>query len=148
MSLIDSSRIEGLLDRVQALEAGTRPRWGRMTPARMLDHLGNSLEIGLGLRQAAPLVPDWLAALLRPACLLPLPIPRRLPSTAEFLTPCSPDLGQARDRFGELLRRFHREVLGNPAARHRHPIFGLLDRRQWAGLQARHIEHHFRQFGL
>lgn len=148
MSLIDSTRVESLLQRADSLREGRPPRWGRLTPAAMLDHLSNSMEIGLGERDAAPLVPDWMAALARPFGLLPLPIPRGLPSTDEFLGTPSADLERARARFGDTLRRFHRGVLGNPAARHRHPLFGLLDRMQWARLQQRHFEHHFRQFGI
>ena len=148
MSLIDSSRVEIWLGKADALSGDRVPLWGRMTPAAMLDHLSNAMEVGLGEREAAPLVPDWVSALARPFGLLPLPIPRGLPSTGEFLGCPSEDLDQARARFGETLRRFHRQVLGNPAARHRHPLFGHLNRLQWARLQQRHFEHHFRQFGL
>lgn len=148
MSLIDSTVVERFQRRVEALSAETRPRWGRMVPAEMLDHLSNSMEIGMGERVAAPLLPSWLAACVRPFGMLPLPIPHGLPSTDEFLARPSADLNDALARFSDTLRRFHRTVLGNPGLRHGHPAFGALSRLQWAELQRRHIDHHFKQFGL
>jgi hypothetical protein len=79
---------------------------------------------------------------------LPLPIPHGLPSTNEFLAPRGVPFPELRTQVDGLLRRFHRDVLGNPLARHMHPLFGPLTRLQWATLQDRHLDHHLRQFGL
>jgi hypothetical protein len=147
MSLIDSTRVERHLQRLGSLVADTPARWGRMDATRMLGHLANSLEIAQGLRQAAPILPAFLFPLARLGGMLPLPIPRGLPSTAEFLAPRDGDFGELRDLVEERLRRFHRAVLGDPLARHLHPAFGPLTRLQWATLQDRHLDHHLRQFG-
>lgn len=148
MSLIDSTRVERAVQRLATLQADSRPRWGRLDARGMADHLSNSLEIGLGLRMAAPRAPAWLFPLFRVLGTLPLPIPRGLPTSPEFLARREGGFVEAKARLDALLRRFHREVLGNPLARHPHPVFGPLTRLQWASLQDRHLEHHFRQFGL
>ena len=147
MSLIDSTRVERHLQRLGGLTAVTPARWGRMDATRMLTHLAHSLEIAQGLRPAAPVLPAFLFPLARWGGLLPLPIPRGLPSTREFLAPADESFEQARARLEERLRRFHRAVLGDPLARHMHPVFGPLTRLQWAALQDRHLDHHLRQFG-
>ncbi|MDP2359521.1 MAG: hypothetical protein Q8O14_02030 [bacterium] len=148
MSLIDSSRVEWAFARLAGLEDGRRPRWGRLTALGMVEHLANSLEIAMGLRQAKPLAPHFLQILLRPVALLPWPIPPGLPSTVDFLAARGEPFPAALDGLRGLLRRFHREVLADPTARHGHPVFGSLTRLQWAALQDRHLRHHFRQFGL
>ncbi len=148
MSLIDSTRVERALQRLAALTEDSRPRWGRFTALRMLEHLGNSLEIALGLRQTRARVPAFLFPLTRLLGGLPLPVPRGLPSSPEFLEPGGRSFAGTKAHVDGLLRRFHRDVLGNPLARHLHPVFGPLTRLQWAALQDRHLEHHLRQFGL
>ncbi len=149
MSLIDSSRVEGYLERVAALDPGSAPDWGSMAPEAMLDHLCNSLEIAMGRIVAPGGLPDWASALLRPLGLLPLPMPRGvIRSTREFLTPRPGSFEEKRERFAGLLREFHRQVLGDPARGHRHPVFGRMSMLKWAALQDRHIEHHFRQFRI
>jgi hypothetical protein len=148
MSFIDSSRVEDALARLARLQPEQRPRWGRLDALAMVEHLSNSLEIAMGLRAAPPKAPAWLFPLLGPLSGLPLPTPRGLPSTPEFLAPRGRDFPAAVAELGQLLKRFHREVLGNPQARHLHPVFGPLTRLQWAALQDHHLCHHFRQFGL
>jgi len=148
MSLIDTSRVESAINRLAALRADSIPHWGRMTPLGMVEHLSNSLEIALGLRTAAMLVPSWLAPVLRTVGMLPLPTPRRMPSTPEFLAPRGENFEAARQSLILLLRRFHRDVLTDPTATHDHPVFGAMNRLQWADLQDRHIRHHLGQFGL
>lgn len=148
MSLIDSSRVESAIQRLERLRLDTPPRWGRMQALGMVEHLCNSLEIALGQRIVDPLVPMWLTPLLRTVGLLPFPTPRGLPSTGDFLAGRGKGFEEARQELADLLRRFHREVLANPAASHLHPVFGMMNRLQWAELQDRHLNHHFRQFGL
>lgn len=148
MSLIDSSRVESAIKRLGTLDANARPRWGSMSALEMVEHLSNSLEIALGQRQAKALAPTWLTPLLWRLGGLPLPIPHGMPSTNEFLAPRGEDFHAARNTLSQNLRRFHRDVLANPAATHTHPVFGALNRLQWAELQDRHLRHHFKQFGL
>jgi len=148
MSLIDSSRVERALARLERLAPDRRPRWGRLTATGMVEHLSNSLEVAMGLRPAAAMVPAFLFPLAWAVGRLPLPIPRRLPAAPEFLAARGADFPATVAQLRELLRRFHREVLADPMVRHLHPVFGSLSRLQWAALQDRHLHHHFRQFGL
>jgi hypothetical protein len=146
MSLINSSRIESFSSRLDALHPDTQPHFGKLTSLRLLDHLIASLEIAMGHRQDKAIFPEALARLLRP--LMHLPMLRRMPTTQAFLEPARGDFQQRLNQLQELLRLFHREVLTNPVQKHLHPVFGSMNRMQWAKLQDRHFEHHFRQFGL
>lgn len=148
MSLIDSSRVEQYLARVVPLQADCLPRWGGMSAAAMISHVNHALECSIGERDGGQYGPLWLGPLLKPFALMPLPIPHGLPTTPQLVAATSRDLDGEKERFIRLLRRVHREVLGNPGARHPHPAFGLMTRLEWARLQDRHLGHHFRQFGL
>jgi hypothetical protein len=148
MSLIDSSRVESAIQRLSVLDASARPRWGKMDALAMVEHLSNSMEIALGLRQARAVAPSWIAPLLWRLGSLALPIPPGMPSTPEFLAVRGESFEPARAELGRLLRRFHRDALADPAAIHVHPVFGALNRLQWAELQDRHLAHHFKQFRL
>ncbi len=146
MSLINSSRIEALIHRLDALDENQEPRFGKMTASTLLDHLASSLEIAVGKRCVKALLPLWLATILRP--LMHLPIPRYMSTTPEFLKVQAGDFQTKLQAVQELLRLFHREVLTNPIETHVHPIFGEMNRMRWAKLQDSHFEHHFKQFSL
>ncbi len=148
MSLIDSSRVDIYLQRLEALEEHASPRWGRMSAAAMLEHLIHSLACSIGEESGGQYGPRWLGRLIRPLAMLPLPIPPGLPTTPELIALSGRSFAELKAELAALLRRVHREVLGNPLAKHAHPAFGMLDRLQWAKLQDRHLHHHFRQFRL
>ena len=47
-TIFDEHTRTGLLERLDRLDPGAKPRWGTMTPHRMLCHLTDSLRVGLG----------------------------------------------------------------------------------------------------
>jgi hypothetical protein len=148
MSLINSSHIEDFCERLQKLEENSRPRYGKLLPMTLLDHLSNSLEIALGLRDVALIFPLPIGRIARFFAFLPFPMPPFLPTSAEFIAPRTGAFEERRSKLLELLRLFHREVLQNPVKLQNHPVLGRMNRIEWAKLQDRHFEHHFKQFGL
>ena len=64
---------------------------------------------------------------------------------AFFWTPPGPELEADRERLLEYVRRFGKpeEISWGTS-----PFLGKLDAREWAALNARHLEHHLSQFGV
>ena len=47
-SLFDSNTFQDTVGRVEALQASASRQWGKMTPARMLEHSARALEMAIG----------------------------------------------------------------------------------------------------
>jgi hypothetical protein len=144
-SLLAAPDREAVLRRLAELTPEHQRRWGKMTVRQMLCHISDQLRVALGdlptrsrgLRLTGQLA-RWYAIHT------PLPWPRgRVRTSREMLT-AQPAEWEADVRAcRELIARFGRE---RPAARH--PRFGTLTPREWGILAAKHLDHHFTQFGI
>lgn len=137
-------------ERLDRLLPGTRPRWGKLDAPRLLCHLADSLRISLGEIDAGPHQPGFMSSRLGRWLVIdgPMPWPKGIAvPEAFFSTPVEPSQFE-RDRMvlHDLIERFAR---GSSAETRWgvSPNFGALSPDQWARLNARHLDHHFRQFG-
>jgi len=151
MSFLDSSGMLEAFDRRLALLAADTPRrWGSMTSHEMLCHLSDSFRGMLRERETSP-APAYgvQRQLVRFIALhTPLPWPKGVPTRPEVnphdkgSRPVAFDTD--REAMRELMHRFARPgVVYAP-----HPMFGALTRREWMRWGFRHVDHHFRQFGI
>lgn len=144
----------GMLDRFDARLAQLTPdtprRWGTMTANEMLCHLADSFRGMLGERATSP-APSFALQrqLVRFVALhTPLPWPAGVPTRPEV----NPREKGTRPAAFEADRRsvhelMHRFVSSNVRYAP-HPMFGSLTRREWMLWGYRHMDHHFRQFGV
>ena len=130
------------------LDTATPRRWGRMTAHQMVCHLNDSFSVGAGTRHASPAtgllhrtVVKWIA--LR----APIRWPKGVPTRPEIDQGVggTPPADWDRDRAG--LNRWITEFADRQAFG-THPIFGPMNRRDWLTWGYRHVDHHFRQFGI
>lgn len=132
--------------RALALRADTPRRWGRMSVDQMLWHLSTSMRIALG-ECPTQIADSLLTRTVVRWLVLHGPWPRgRAPTLREMRPLERYDFVVERDRLLELMER----AADWPLQAHwpRHAAFGALSGVQWSRLQARHVEHHFRQFGV
>lgn len=155
-SLLRPDSRDALRRRLARLEPTTPARWGRFTAPRMLAHAIQSLRMMTGELAVPTEQVPWLVrhAPLRQLLIYVLPFPKGLPTSAALLTrpaaepaSLSPAAWQAeRQELGRVLDAIGARPPGTawPA----HPAFGPMSGRDWGALQYRHLDHHFRQFGL
>src|SRR4051812_25392757 len=142
----DSDYCAALRTRVDALTADAQPLWGTMTVDQMLWHVNGSLSLGLGKLRAARAKPRLPLALMVPFAMY-LPIPKGKVPTLPELTASSRYVFDAeRARFHALIEEFSLKPLHFNWLEH--PMFGRLTGPQWSRIQARHTDHHLRQFGV
>lgn len=145
-TIFDDRTRDALLDRMSRLDPTAQPRWGSMTPHRMLCHLTDSLRVGLGelpaKRKPGPLanpVARWLLAYV-------IPFPKGKAQTAPEMLTTQPsnwnsDLADTR-RY--LLEAAQRGPNGMWAP---HPAFGDVCGKLYGVFIHKHFDHHLRQFG-
>jgi len=142
--------LERFDERLVRLTPDTSRRWGTMTSHEMLCHLADSFRGMLGERATSPAPSSPLQRqLMRFVALhVPLPWPAGVPTRPEVnprdkgTRPLAFDAD--RRAVHELMHRFV-----SPDSRYAaHPMFGPLTRREWMLWGYRHMDHHFRQFGI
>lgn len=141
--LHDPAFRDSVLRRLTSLSQGSTRRWGRMTADQMLRHVNIALESALGRVHVARLsVP--LPGILLKWMVLYVPWPKGSPTAPEFVAGDRYDFETERSRCIALVREFTaRPVEGEWPVHH---TFGRITGRETSRLQAKHLDHHLRQF--
>lgn len=144
--LHDHAYRKSIHDRVDLLTSAAPRRWGRMTVDQMVWHVRRGLDLGLeritstGYKSPIPL--PMLLVLAQY-----FPIPReKAPTIPAMEANLRRDLAAEVTRFHESLEAFARKPLDSSWPTH--PVFERLTGKQWSRIQANHVNHHLRQFGV
>lgn len=147
-TLAEPSVRDSCCDRLARLRPDAPRRWGRMTAHQMICHLNDSFQCAAGERQASPACNLFTRTIMKWGALhLPIRWPHGAPTRPEIEqgrggTPPS-DWDRDRGQLQAVIQSFSvRESFGP------HPIFGEMSRRDWMIWGYRHVDHHFRQFGI
>jgi Protein of unknown function (DUF1569) len=147
-TLADPGVRAALRERLQQLSPDSKAKWGRMTAHQMVCHINDSFRIGTGERHASPATNLFQRTFIKWVALhTTLQWPKGVPTRPEGeqgrggTRPASwegdcADLLRLIDAFPEL------QVSGT------HPVFGDLTKSEWLTWGYRHVDHHFRQFGV
>jgi hypothetical protein len=145
-SLHEPDATRELQARLRDLTAEKRPSWGRMSAPEMVKHLASSLRMALGDLPVAAKSTPFRFPIVKHLVIYALPWPEGAPTAPELI---SQPLGQWTNDVTELsglMDRFRACDVRGPWPEH--PLFGTLSGQTWGALMHRHIDHHFRQFGI
>ena len=145
-TLFDDRRRREFQDRLGRLTPAAPPQWGKFDAARMVVHVADSLKMALGTLPAKPKRLPIRHPPLKQLLVYWLPWPKGVPTAPELLqrSPADWDAEVAAllalmEEAGTVPQDFVWPV---------HPAFGRMSRRAWGVLGYRHLDHHFRQFGV
>ena len=147
-SLFDPAGLGAMLARLDRLRPDATRQWGRMSAAQMLAHCQQPLRVALGDLLLKRSVIGWLfGRMAKKKLLAPEPWKPGLPTAPEFKITDARDFDREKAGLAALVQRFGTT---GPAGLTRlpHPFFGPLSTEEWQALQWRHLDHHFRQFGV
>ena len=135
------SRIES---RLKSLKPDSPRQWGSMSAPQMLWHVNQFLSFNLGDEVPEKQKIPMPMAIMR-FFLLYLPWPKGAPTHKQAVARAEHDFEAERAKCLTLIERFaSRPVEGQWPD---DPIFGFTKGKQFSMLQAKHLDHHFRQFG-
>ena len=137
--------------KIDGLTPNTKPKWGKMTPQHMVEHLSDTLKIAIGEIEIPVYTSENQLAEMRRFLMSDRALPRGVVSPA-----IGSDLPKLRnDSFERALTEFWKYVYAfekyyrqNPEANHVNPAFGNLTYPEWFQFMNKHFTHHFEQFGL
>ncbi len=147
-TLADSKVLSTCCDRLARLASNSKPQWGHMTAHQMVCHLDDSFRVGTGEKYASPAsnfltktVIRWIA--LHTAMKWP-PGAKTRPEVEQGLGGTPPaDWDRDCARLRQTMTDFStRQKFGS------HPLFGEMTQSDWLIWGYRHVDHHFRQFGV
>jgi hypothetical protein len=148
-SIFDPAVEARIRQRAENLTPVTPARWGTMHPAQMLCHLLDALRIPLGESQTPSKWTPFRFFALRWLFVHLLPWPKgKLPTMAAFQQTKPSEWEADRRSWDAALTRFASHGRVANAEWRPHPAFGVLPSWEWGRLLYRHIDHHFRQFGV
>lgn len=144
-TLLDPQVEREMQDRLLKLAPDAPGRWGRMSAAQMLRHLAGGIRMATGdLRIARRETPLRLFP-IKQLIVFILPFPHGAPTAPALVVKDEVDFEAERRTVAELIGAFaKRDIEAWPE----HPAFGPLNRNQWGVMVWKHVDHHFRQFGV
>lgn len=137
---------------LERITEGTPALWGKMSAQQMIEHLESLFLLsanpdnGLSISVPAERLPKALAWLesekqFRPNTIAPILPETPLPCQYDSIDRAKSNCLLAADKYAQAWRN-------QPEMTIIHPVFGRLTRRQWDRFHWKHLQHHFRQFGL
>jgi len=140
--LHDTAVHESIRARIQSLTPNAQRKWGKMTVDQMLWHCNQVLKTALGDIGVTPKRPPLPLPVVK-FMLFNLPWPHGAPTAPEYRPVDRLAFADERQRCLELIDRFIGRGLDeswSPA------MFGPMTGREWSRLQAKHLDHHLKQF--
>ena len=136
-----------LCERVGRLTPDAAARWGKFNAPRMLTHVVDGFRMALGELNCAPKKVPLRYTPIKQLVIYWLPFPKGAPTAPELLARVLAD-----DEWESEIIQFRDAVNRFAAASGRpwpdHPAFGRLTEKDWGVLVYRHVDHHFKQFGV
>ena len=144
------TELEVVLPIFDKLTETTPALWGTMTSQRMVEHLVDVIRIATGENPQALLInEEKLPSMLR---FLESDKPMAKEIQVPFATADMPlrheEIELAIDEYIDVYLTFEELYENNPELTNVHPYYGSLNYAQWKRLHAKHLTHHFQQFGL
>ena len=137
---------------VHKLQENTKPKWGMMTAQHLMEHLEYFMLMAVGKQETEITTPEKLLEKYEDSLWNYRAMPKEFkhPNLKEDSTE---ELRHgsfivARNAFLKSFQEFNQFFKDNPGIKTKNTVFGNLDKYHWDLLNAKHLSHHFEQFGL
>lgn len=137
---------EELLTRANTLNPDLPALWGKMNCPKMLAHVTDGLRMTMGEMEVASKNSPLKFAPLRHMIIYWLPFPKGAPTAPELIERTPGEWEREIIEFKEALARL--AASSQRTDWPEHPAFGKLSAKDWGVLSYRHLDHHFKQFGV
>ncbi|WP_350293865.1 phenylacetic acid degradation bifunctional protein PaaZ [uncultured Croceitalea sp.] len=135
------------------LDEKTTPTWGNISAQCLVEHLEYSYRIASGEIQDFKIstpekIIEKVHATLYNYDKMPHDYDFPLAEKSDINNPKHENLTIAKERMLEAREQYLEFFNANPEERTKNPVFGFLNRYEWALLERKHLNHHFEQFNL
>ncbi len=145
-SLFDAEAFSEIKNRLNNLSENSERQWGKMTPGQMVHHCQAPLNIMLE-KVDYGFKPNWLAKVFFKKSLYSDKLwKKNMFTPKQFRETGTRDLVREKQNLEALI-----DEAGGQRDRaewNPHPGFGYFTKEQYGKMQYKHLDHHFRQFGI
>lgn len=146
--IYDAPVLQEIKGRLDQLKATSQRQWGTMTAAQMLAHCCAPLEIAVGQKNEKRHFLSFLfGGVARKAVSGPKPFKQNIPTMKSFMVKDERDIAAEKEKLFALVTRMSQAGPDKIAGR-AHPFFGVMSGEEWSIIMYKHLDHHFRQFGV
>lgn len=135
-----------LCTRLEHLKADAGAKWGRMNAPQMVCHCTDAVRMVSGAVPTAPKNVPLRFTPLKQLIIYCLPFPKGAPTASELIARQPQEWQDEMEALRKELAALVQRGPSGPLVPH--PAFGRLTPRAWGVLVYRHLDHHFRQFGI
>lgn len=145
-SIFEEDAYKEIKTRISNLNSQSEANWGKMNVAQMTWHCQGPFNIMLQ-KENYGMKPNWLAKVFFKKSLYnDKKWSKGLP-TAKFLKPNEQkNFDSEIEKLNTLIDEAHAQK--DKTEWDAHPAFGYFTAQQWGQMQYKHLDHHFRQFGV
>jgi hypothetical protein len=145
-SIYETGAKTKIIERLSKLNPGQQPAWGKMNAAQMLAHCDIAMQVPLGEYKPSTGFMTLIGKMVKGMVLGPKPFGKNASTAPAFKITDERDFAVEKEKFLKTLEKISR---GPSAVVHdKHPVLGSLTPEEWGRLHGKHIDHHFRQFGI
>ncbi len=148
-NLFEQAALDELNGRLTRLSPESERHWGKMNAAQMLAHCSKWMDLASGRTSPSR---SWMGYIFGPVAKRSVvgtdaPVRRNMPSDKSLIVNEQRDFALEQQRLKVCMDLF---TAGGPGkcTNHPHTFFGRLTPQEWATLAYKHLDHHFRQFGV
>lgn len=137
------------ISRINQLTANTQPLWGKMSVDQMLAHCNVTYEMVYDNIHPKPnaLMKLLLKLLAKNKVVSESPYPRNLSTAPQFIIKGDRDFELEKSRLISYIQKT--QELGEKEFEGKESLsFGKLSSKEWNNMFAKHLDHHFSQFGV
>ncbi len=146
-NLFDKKSFEKIQQRLNNLNSNSQRQWGTMNVAQMLTHCSIPIEYALADRVGKQsIIGKIFKPFIKNKFYDEVPYKQKLPTAPEFVIVEEKDFETEKKRLSDLLLRF--EIEGKKSENSIHLFLGKISADEWSRTLYKHLDHHFRQFGV
>jgi len=147
-SLFNPQDNQQLIERLKSLKPEAQAEWGKMNVSQMLAHVQEPLKMALGdLVLKRSLVSVLFGKSIKNKLLREEQFARNYPTAKQFRMTDLRHFEKERENLIPIIQKF--VTAGSAGITDKpHPFFGKMSPAEWDTIQWKHIDHHFRQFGV
>ena len=143
-SLYDDDVYHEIIDRLNKINADSKPIWGKMGASQMLAHCAEVQAVMSGKPlQKIPWYMKMFSVYIKKMITNRKPYKKNLPTAPDYIIADERDFDKEKARFTAALEKFRAQQLNPPD----HPLFGKLTEHERGWGMYKHVDHHLRQFG-
>lgn len=148
-SLFNEETYNEIISRIDKLTPASKPQWGKMNIAQMLNHCVLPLEVAMNERKVEKSLLAFLfKGVIKKAITGTEPFKQGLRTMNEYVvTSSSFEFNEQHKLLKNTLTRYY-EMGGDKVAQIPHPVCGTLTAEEWGWSQYKHLDHHLKQFGV